>query len=408
MDVNVDDSMGRPLDFEDITVHAGSIQAHHGPSIQPVPYVCSGAINGNPIELLLDSGCPASIIDVTQYYALPPGQRPDLLSSPYGSPCTSENPARLTYTGLGGASKPSLGCGVFDISIEGVNARQWLWVVDMEGLPRGAILGVDFQEAYDVMIQMAQKRAWVQGVEVPLHASTWDGGEVPVRCYASTVVQPDSAALITVSLGGRRMVAGADYLVKPLFDLLDKTGLLLAHCVVNPDGQGMARLAVTNTTGEDLYVAKNQLLAIAMETESVATLHSNTDYARDFPELDDLRDVPLDTVPSVPDVVPVANVQTTPVASTMKATGPRLTLLEDEEPVPVVVHDSQTLDRRGLPEGGRAGLGGGAANESDRGGNQGHGDEARAHQAVLPLETDEAFFDHRMGHRLGSMRGKTG
>ncbi len=117
MDVKPDDSKGRPFDFDEVTIQAGSIQAQTGNTIQPVSYVCSGTVNGNHLEMLLDSGCPASIIDITQYYALPAGQRPELLSHPSGYPCTESNPARLTYTGLGGASRPSLGCGVFDIGI---------------------------------------------------------------------------------------------------------------------------------------------------------------------------------------------------------------------------------------------------------------------------------------------------
>ncbi len=64
-----DEASERPYDFQEVTIYPGSVHAQTSKGIRAVSYVCSGVVNGNPVEMLLDSGCPASILDITQYYA---------------------------------------------------------------------------------------------------------------------------------------------------------------------------------------------------------------------------------------------------------------------------------------------------------------------------------------------------
>ncbi len=314
MDSNVDNlSEGRPYDFPEVTIEAGSIQAHSA-RLKPVSYVCSGWANSRPVEMLLDSGCPVSILDITKYLSLPEDRKPELLSHPGGAACTPDNPARLTYSGLGGVSRPSMGCGVFDIELEGFATKHWVWVVDMEGLPRGAILGIDFIMDYDVLIHLSKCKVQVQGIDIPLHESTWTGEEAPVRCRETTVVKPNSAAVIPIALGGHFGTNSPAYMVKPMFDMLDKTGLLLGHCVVSPDEHGASRLAVTNTTNEDVHITKNQLLALAFEIESVAPLKAEKEqeeFEREFPMYAEHRKA----FKPGPGVIPMAHIQGFPEES---------------------------------------------------------------------------------------------
>jgi len=296
--------------FEECTIEVAYIHAHEEASdTQLAPFVHTGSVGGVPVDMLFDTGAPASLIDLTVYYRIPAEERPHLQAAPDQAGSLGR-PSKLKYTGLGGTSTFAQGCGVFDLVLAGNAVRHWMWVVDMAGLSRGLILGLDFQVALDVRMEPAHKRATLNGKRIPLHRRTTDKENHPVRVLEAFSLPAGSSKNVLVELQGDEVSTKLNYMVKPLQDMLSDVGLLMAHCVVHPekgDAWGgkrrVARVAVLNVAEETCWIEKDQLLGTACEVLNVDPLHgsgikkpddrnnseSSDDYEkrmrRDFPAL---------------------------------------------------------------------------------------------------------------------------
>ena len=85
-------------------MEVGYINAYEETSdIQLAPLVHTGNVGGIPVDMLFDTGAPASLIDLTIYYRIPEAQRPHLQSAPDQAGHLGR-PSRLKYKGLGGAT----------------------------------------------------------------------------------------------------------------------------------------------------------------------------------------------------------------------------------------------------------------------------------------------------------------
>jgi len=265
-----------------VTIEVAAINAHQNTADALLtPFVHTGSIAGLPVDMLFDTGAPASLIDVTIYYKIPADSRPLLQAAP-DSAGPGGRPCRLRYTGLGGASTYAAGCAVFTMEIGGQTTRHWLWVVDMQGLGRGLILGLDFQVALDVSLEPAKRRAMMGGRAIPLHRRTTKDEDHPVRSLYATRLPAGSSQLVTVEIQGNDVYPFTGYTVRPVQEIMQDLGLVMAHCVVCAgvaDHQlthnRVATVALVNPGERDVWLKNGQLLGIASEVVKVEPLRSS-------------------------------------------------------------------------------------------------------------------------------------
>jgi hypothetical protein len=211
----------------------------------------AACVAGGPVNLLVDTGAACTLLNTRVYRALPETRRPSLAFS-----------AQVLRAANGGLVTVH-GAADMTIEVEGVLFTHSVVVADLGGIP--AVLGSDFLEEYQVVLDIGRGLLLAPAVEATLHKKESDGHCALVRLTATCDIHAGSMRCVT----GLQMPFNLDQeleeapgLVEPNSGELELLGLYLPEAFVTRDKRGAIFLAIANTSDVDVEVSAGTVIAM--------------------------------------------------------------------------------------------------------------------------------------------------
>ena len=200
-------------------------------------------VKGKKIQALVDSGASVSCIQKSTF---------DKINK---DNCLQIQPSPITnIVGVGGERHEVCGQVNLSLKISGLNVHQNFIIISQ--LHHPLILGLDFMQAYQVRIDFHHKIMTIGNDSVTV-ALACDSKFGYARCIKSTVISPESEAVIPVKIS--KTQKNETVLLEPI-ESLQNINLAGAKCVVTTH-KGKAVMRVINPTKCAITLSPNRVIA---------------------------------------------------------------------------------------------------------------------------------------------------
>ena len=220
--------------------------AHPGPG----SYFISGHSGGQPLQILLDSGCQLSCVSRAIYEQIPVNLRPPL------------EPSVLSLTGLMSPDLPIHGVSVMEVKIKNQKGCQPIVIneaLDKEGIDM--LLGSDFMETHKLHLECYNNRICFRGSYYPTYRASQSHTKGRLRLKQTVTLPPNSEWAVPVSLDGN---PPEDVLHASMVPDWPHKGIIMPTGLFDIRQPGM-KITLRNTTAAPIVVHNKETVAILGE-----------------------------------------------------------------------------------------------------------------------------------------------